>query len=147
VGGGLLGCQLGPLGFGYISHSCRCCQATSPPKPLLEHTRGRAAVLSPKYAPPPTKICVAALPKARLLVHLASQGHAAVAKEMPRSSMPTRCQEYPLPRSSMPPRCQEIPAAQELLPKFVVLMLAIYYVLYSIHIISVLDVWEDYTDD
>jgi len=47
----------------------------------------------------------------------------------------------------MPPRCQEIPAAQELLPKFVVLMLAIYYVLYSIHIISVLDVWEDYTDD
>ena len=116
MGGGLLGWQLGPLGFGYISHSCRCCQATSPPKPLLEHTRGRAAVLSPKYAPPPTKICVAALPKARLLVHLASQGHAAVTKEMPRSSMPTRCQEVPtaqeLHASPLPgdTRCPGAPA-------------------------------------
>jgi hypothetical protein len=45
------------------------------------------------------------------------------------------------------PRCQEITSAQELPPKFVVLMLAIYYVLYSIHIISVLDVKDDYTDD
>ena len=41
----------------------------------------------------------------------------------------------------MPPRCQEIPSAQELLPKFVVLMLAIYYVLYSIHIIDSYRSW------
>jgi hypothetical protein len=47
----------------------------------------------------------------------------------------------------MPPRCREIHAAQELTPKFVVLMLAIHYVLYNIHIISVLDVHDDYTDD
>ena len=47
----------------------------------------------------------------------------------------------------MPPCCQKITAALELPPKFVVLMLAIYYVLYSIDIISVLDVQDNYTDD
>ena len=82
------------------------------PKRLLEHTHGCAAVGSPKYAPPPTKICAAACPKVLPPAHPATQEHAA-AKETPRSSMPTRCpgatclpasRNYLLPRNS----CQNL---------------------------------------
>ena len=124
VGDGLLCWQLSPLGFGYISHSFMCCQATSPHN-ACQNMRRRP----PKFAQLPAQRCV----------------HRCV--QPPRSILPLRkhpgapclpaARRYSLPRSSMPPCCQEITAALELPPKFMVLMTAIYYVLYSMHIISV----------
>ena len=126
VGSESLDWQLGPLGFGYILQ-LRCCQATSS-KNAHHNTRTDVPppARPPKYVSPLAKIHAAACPgeSAGASSHPGARHHQGKTQELHASPLPRR---YP--------------------PKFVVLMLAIYYVLYSIDIISVLDVQDNYTDD